>query len=140
MRAIGRILYKPFYLQQRCTNGFYYLSANTTEKNGGGLVVFYGTLLNFVETRKWLFLNLLCQCFFLVRIYRRPNTYVRVFLSDITSFIEEKALLFKKLLIVGDIEISMLLSNDASRNTISFLDEFGLQQELRCLLTKVVEF
>ena len=29
---------------------------------------------------------------------------------------------------LGDINISMLLSNDESRNWISFLDEFGLQQ------------
>ena len=36
--------------------------------------------------------------------------------------------MFNKLLIVGD--ISMLLSNDASRNRISFLDEFGLQQQV----------
>ena len=66
--------------------------------------------------------------YFLVCIYRRPNTNVRVFLSELTSFSEEKAFLFKKILIVGDIKISMLLSNDASKNWISFLDEFGLQQ------------
>ena len=48
----------------------------------------------------------------------------------LTSFIEEKVLLFKILLIVGDINISMLLSNDASRNWISFLGEFGLQQQV----------
>ena len=68
--------------------------------------------------------------YLLVCIYRRPNTNVRVFLSELTSFFEEKELLFKKLLIVGDINISMLLSSDASRNWISFLDEFGLQQQV----------
>ena len=53
-----------------------------------------------------------------------------MFISDLTSCIEEKALLFEKLLIVGDINVSMLLSNDSSRNWCSFLDEFGLQQQV----------
>ena len=51
----------------------------------------------------------------LVCICCRPNTNVRVFLSELTSFIEEKVLLFKNSLIVGDINISMLLSNDAPK-------------------------
>ena len=33
-------------------------------------------------------------------------------------------------MIVGDIFFSMLLSNDASRNWISFLDEIYLQQQV----------
>ena len=52
--------------------------------------------------------------YLLVCIYRRPNT-IRVCIRELTSFIEEKVLLFKNLLIVGDSNISMLLSNDASR-------------------------
>ena len=39
-------------------------------------------------------------------------------------------LLFKNLLIEGHINISMLLSNDATRNWTSFLDEFGLQKQV----------
>ena len=61
-------------------------------------------------------------------IYRRPNTNVHVFMIVLTSFFEEKAL-FKKLLTVDDINISMLLSNDVSTNWF-FLDEFGLQQQV----------
>ena len=67
--------------------------------------------------------------YLLVCLYKQPNTNVRVFLSELTSFFEEKELLFKKLLIVDDIYISMLLSNDALRNWI-FLDEIGLQQQV----------
>ena len=68
--------------------------------------------------------------YLVVCIYRRPNTKVRVFISELTSFIEEKVLLFKNLLILGDINISMLLSNDLSRDWNSFLDEFGLQEQV----------
>ena len=53
-----------------------------------------------------------------------------MFIGEITSFFEEKELLFKKLIIVGDIYISKLLSNDASGNWISFLDEIDLQQQV----------
>ena len=67
---------------------------------------------------------------FCISIYRRPNTNIRVFISELTSSIEQKVLLFKNLLIVDDFNISMLLSNDASRNWISVLDEFGLQQQV----------
>ena len=63
--------------------------------------------------------------YLLICIYRRRNTIVRLFTSELTLFIEEKALLFKNLLTVGEINISLLLSNDASKNRISFLDEFG---------------
>ena len=41
-------------------------------------------------------------------------------MSELTSFFEKQALLFKKIIFVGDINISMLLSNDASRNRIFF--------------------
>ena len=68
--------------------------------------------------------------YLLVCIYRRPDTNVLVFISELTSFINEKVLLFKNLIIVGDINISMLLSNDASRNWNSFLDEFVLKQQV----------
>ena len=37
---------------------------------------------------------------------------------------------FKNLLIVGDINISTLLSNQASSNWISFLDEFDWLQQV----------
>ena len=62
-------------------------------------------------------------------IYRRPNFNVIVFISELTSLTGESAVIQKKL-IVGDINISMLLSNDASRKRSSFLDEFGLQQQV----------
>ena len=129
-----------FYLQQCCPNGYYYLSANRKEKSCGGLALFYDGNLrvdNFSNKRftnaevAFLELTLGKSVYLLLCIYLRPNTNVRVFISELTSsFIEEKALLFKNLLIVGDINISMLLSNDASRNWISFLDEFGLQQQV----------
>ena len=63
-------------------------------------------------------------------MYRRQNTNVRVFISELTLFIEEKVLLFKFFFMVGDINISMLLSNNASRIRISFLLDFGLQQQV----------
>ena len=52
-----------------------------------------------------------------------------MFIGEITLFFE-KELLFKKLIFVGEIYISLLLSNDESRNWISFLDEIDLQQQV----------
>ena len=72
--------------------------------------------------------------YLLVCIYRQPNINVRVFISELTSFFEKA--LFKKVVIIGEINISMLILNDASRNWISFLDEFGLQQQVTVLTHK----
>ena len=68
-------------------------------------------------------------------IYRQTNTNVRVFINELTTFFE-KALLFKNLLTLGNINISMLLSNNASSNWISFLDEFSLQKQVTVLTHK----
>ena len=64
----------------------------------------------------------------LVCIYCRLYTNVLVFINDLTPFFKDKLLLFEKLSIGGNLNISLLLSDDASRNWKSFLDEFGLQQ------------
>ena len=136
-----------FYLHQCCPVGYYYLSANRKEKSGGGLALFYdGNLRVDNFSNKCFFTNAELafleftrgkSVYLLVCIYRRPNFIVRVFISELTSFIEEKVLLFKNLLIVGDLNFSMLLSNDASRNWISFLDEFVLQQQNRVYSQKL---
>ena len=98
------------------------MSADGKERNGGGLAVFYyGTVcvgnfsnksLTNAELASLEF-TLGNSVYLLVCIYRRPNTNFHVFISELTSFFEEKELLFKKFLIVNDISISMLLSNDA---------------------------
>ena len=94
-----------FFLLQCCPNGFYYLSANRKERNGGGLAVFYdGTVRIDNFPSKCLTNAELASLEFtqgnsmyhLVCIQRRTNTNVRVFISELTSFFEEKDLLFKK--------------------------------------------
>ena len=91
-----------FFLQQCCPNGYYYLSANR-KRNGRGLAVFYdGTLSvdnfsnNCSTNVEVAFIELISVNIFLC-IYRRTNTSVRAFISELTSFFEAKALLFKKL-------------------------------------------
>ena len=76
----------------------------------------------------------------LVCIYRQPNTNVRVFISELTSVFERKRCSLKKNIIVGDINISMLLSNGASKNWIFFWMNLVCNSKLQCLLTKVVDF
>ena len=114
-----------FYLQQCCPSGYCYLSANRKEKCGGGLAVFYNGNLRvdnfsnkcFTDAEvAFLEFTLGKSVYLFVCICRGPNTNVRVFISELTSFFEEEALLFKKIIIVGDIIISVLLSNDASSN------------------------
>ena len=94
-----------FHLHQCCPNGYYYLSANRKEKSGGGLALFYdGNVLIIFQTSVFFtnaelaFLEFTRgkSVYLLVCIYRRPNTIVRVFISELTSFIE-KVLLFKNL-------------------------------------------
>ena len=137
-----------FYLEQCCPNGYYYICANRKEKSGGGLAVFCeGNLRVDIFSDKCFtkpemaFLEFTRgkSVYLLVCIYRRPNTNVRVFIMKLTSFIEEIVPLFKNLLIVGDINFSMLLSNDAPRNSI-FRMNLVCNSKLPCLLTKVVEF
>ena len=94
-----------FFLQQCCPNGYYYLSANRKQRNGGGLAVFYdGTVPvgNFATKNcltnaelAYLEFTLGNSVYLLVCIYRRPDTNVRVFISELTSFFEEKAVVQK---------------------------------------------
>ena len=97
-----------FYLEQCCPRGFYYLSANRKEKSGGGLAVFYDGTIRVDNFSNKCFTNaevafleftLGKSVYLLVCICCRPNTNVRVFISELTSFFEEKALLFKKYLL-----------------------------------------
>ena len=79
----------------------------------------------FLQTRRWLFLNYPLVC-----IYRRPNTNVRVFISEFTSFIEEKVLLFKNLLIGSRYQCFYAAIKWCVKKLDFFLHKFGLLQQV----------
>ena len=99
-----------------------------TEESGRGLAVFSDETLpvdnlskKYLINAEGIFLEFTLGklMYLVVCIYHQPNTIEPDFISVITSFFyKEKALLFKKLLIVADINIPMLLTNHASRNWI----------------------
>ena len=112
-----------------------------TEKKGGGLALFYdGKLLVNNFSNKcftnlevaFLELTLGKSDYLLVCLYRQPNTNVRVFISELTSFIEGKALLrcCSKFTYCRRYQYFYAAIKLCVKQLNFFLDEFDLQHQI----------